>query len=85
MDYKIALIKGDGIGPDIVDQAILVLDKIGEKYGHSFHYKEALAGGAALDATGVPLPEETLKLCLESDSVFLGALGGTKWDDLQEN
>lgn len=82
MDYKIALIKGDGIGPDIVEQAVYVLDKIGEKYGHSFHYKEALAGGAALDSTGVPLPEETLKLCLESDSVFLGALGGPKWDHL---
>lgn len=82
MDYKIAVIKGDGIGPDIVDQALLVLDKIGEKFGHTFNYKEVLAGGAALDAVGVPLPEETVKVCKESDAVFLGAVGGPKWDVL---
>lgn len=82
MNYKIAVIKGDGIGPDIVDQALLVLDKIGEKYNHKFEYTEVLAGGAALDATGVPLPEETVKVCKNSDAVFLGAVGGAKWDVL---
>lgn len=85
MDYKIAVVKGDGIGPDIVDQAILVLDKIGKKYGHKFNYTEVLAGGAALDAVGVPLPEETVKVCKESDAVFLGAVGGPKWDVLPGN
>lgn len=85
MNYKIAVIKGDGIGPDIVDQALLVLDKIGEKYGHKFSFVEALAGGAAIDATGHPLPEETLKVCNSSDAVFLGAVGGPKWDVLPGN
>ncbi len=85
MEYKIAVVKGDGIGPDIVDQAILVLDKIGEKYGHKFNYTEVLAGGAALDAVGVPLPEETVKVCKDSDAVFLGAVGGPKWDVLPGN
>ena len=56
MNYNIAVIKGDGIGPDIVEQALAVMDKIGEKYGHGFNYTEVLAGGAALDAVGVPLP-----------------------------
>lgn len=82
MNYKIAVIKGDGIGPDIVDQAIKVLDKVGTKFGHKFEYTEVLAGGAALDATGVPLPDETVKVCKESDAVFLGAVGGDKWDTL---
>lgn len=82
MDFKIAVIKGDGIGPDIVDQALLVLDKIGSKYNHSFNYTELLAGGAALDAYNIPLPEETIRVCKESDAVFLGAVGGDKWDNL---
>ena len=82
MNYNIALLKGDGIGPEIVDSALLVLDKVAEKYGHEFHYQSLLAGGCAIDATGVPLPDETLKACLESDSVLLGAVGGPKWDTL---
>lgn len=85
MNYNIAVVKGDGIGPDIVDQAIKVLDKIGEKFNHKFNYTEVLAGGAALDAVGVPLPEETVKVCKESDAVFLGAVGGDKWDVLPGN
>jgi len=85
MDYKIAVVKGDGIGPDIVDQALLVLDKVGQKFGHNFKYTEVLAGGAALDAVGVPLPEDTIKVCKESDAVFLGAVGGPKWDVLPGN
>lgn len=82
MKYKIVLLKGDGIGPEIVNEATKVLDKIGEKFGHTFVYKEMLAGGCAIDATGVPLPEETMKACLECDSVLLGAVGGPKWDTL---
>lgn len=82
MNYNIAVIKGDGIGPDIVDQGLKVLDKVGEKFGHTFNYTEVLAGGAAIDATGKSLPEETLKVCKESDSVILGAVGGPKWDNL---
>lgn len=80
MEYKIAVIKGDGIGPEIVGEAIRVMDAIGEKFNHRFTYKEVLAGGAAIDATGNCLPEETVQTCLESDSVLLGAVGGPKWD-----
>ncbi len=82
MNYNIALLKGDGIGPEIVDSAVAVLKKIGEKYGHNFHFTDYLIGGAAIDATGKPLPEETVKGCLDSDSVLLGAVGGPKWDTL---
>lgn len=82
MDYKIAVVKGDGIGPDVVDSTIEILDKIGSIYGHNFIYKEALAGGAAYDVHGEPLPEETIKVCQSSDSVLFGAVGGDKWDDL---
>ena len=85
MEYNIALVKGDGIGPEIVDSAVTVLEKIGEKFGHSFRFTAYLAGGCAIDATGVPLPEETVKGCLESDSVLLGAVGGPKWDTLPAN
>lgn len=82
MEFKLALIKGDGIGPEIIDAAVAVLDEIGEKYGHKFHYEELLAGGIAIDVTGHPLPAETLKVCKASDSVLLGAVGGPKWENL---
>ncbi|MBP3481480.1 MAG: 3-isopropylmalate dehydrogenase [Clostridia bacterium] len=82
MNYNIALLKGDGIGPEIVDSAVAVLKKIGEKYSHTFNFSEYLMGGCAYDATGNPLPDETVKGCLESDSVILGAVGGPKWDTL---
>lgn len=82
MDYNLAVIKGDGIGPDIVDQATKLLDVVGEKYGHTFKYTEVLAGGAAIDATGQPLPQETIDVCKASDSVILGAVGGWQWDHL---
>ena len=82
MELKCAVIKGDGIGPDIVDQGIKVLDRIGEIYGHSFQYTEVLAGGAALDVTGEPLPQDTIDICKASDAVILGAVGGPKWDTL---
>lgn len=83
MDYKIALIKGDGIGPEIIDQAVRVLKSVEKKCGHSFKFEEVLAGGAAIDAEGVNLPERTLEVCKESDAVMLGAVGGPKWDDLK--
>lgn len=82
MNINLAVVKGDGIGPEIVTEAEKVLDKIGELYGHSFNYTDILAGGCAIDATGVPLPEESVKIAKESDSVLLGAVGGPKWDSL---
>lgn len=84
-DYKITLLKGDGIGPEIVNQAVKVLDKASEKFGFTVEYDEALLGGCAIDATGVPLPDETVAKCKASDSVILGAVGGPKWDTLPGN
>lgn len=80
--YKITVLKGDGIGPEIVDECIKVLDKAGEKFGFSFDYDYQLLGGAAIDATGVPYPKETELACKASDAVLLGAVGGPKWDTL---
>jgi len=81
-DYRIATIPGDGIGPDIVIETINVLNKIGKVYGHTFEYTEVLAGGIAIDKTGAPLPDETVKVCKASDAVLLGAVGGWQWDTL---
>ena len=75
------MLKGDGIGPEIVAEACKCLDAVGEKFGHSFAYDERLIGGAAIDAVGEPLPQETVDACLASDAVLLGAVGGPKWDD----
>lgn len=83
--YKITLLRGDGIGPEIVAEAIKVLDKAGERFGFAAKYTEALMGGCAIDATGVPLPQETVDRCLSSDAVLLGAVGGWKWDTLPGN
>ena len=85
MDFNIALLKGDGIGPEIVDSAVAVLEKIAAKYGHKFTFTPYLAGGCAIDATGVPLPDETVAKCKASDSVLLGAVGGPKWDSQPGN
>jgi len=82
MNYKIAVIPGDGIGPEVAEQALLVLDKVGERFGHNFEYKRVLAGGCAIDLRGEPLPPDVLVTCKESDAVLLGAIGGPKWDDL---
>jgi 3-isopropylmalate dehydrogenase len=82
MDFRIAVIRGDGIGPEVVGEAIKVMEKIGLQYKHSFQFTDVLAGGCAIDATGIPLPQETLDICKESDSVLLGAVGGWKWDVL---
>ena len=82
MQYDIALLKGDGIGPEIVDSAVRVLERVGAKFGHTFLFSSYLIGGAAIDQTGAPLPDETVDGCLKSDSVLLGAVGGPKWDAL---
>lgn len=84
-EFNIALLKGDGIGPEIVDSAVEVLEKIGEKYGHSFKFTAYPAGGCSIDATGEPLPQESIDGCKASDSVLLGAVGGPKWDNLPGN
>jgi 3-isopropylmalate dehydrogenase len=80
--YKIAVLPGDGIGVEIVPEAVKVLQAIGGKFGHEFSFTPALIGGAAYDAVGHPLPDSTLQLCRESDAVLLGAIGGPKWDSL---
>ena len=85
MKYSIALLKGDGIGPEIVDSAVCVLEKIGQKYGHEFKFTPYLIGGIAIDSCGEPLPKETVEGCLASDSVLLGAVGGPRWDTLPGN
>ncbi len=89
MNYNIAVIPGDGIGPEIVREARKVLDAVGAKYGHEFKYEEVLMGGVSIDATGVPLTEEALNTARESDSVLLGAVGGkvgeSKWYELPPN
>ncbi|MDR1766482.1 MAG: 3-isopropylmalate dehydrogenase [Lachnospiraceae bacterium] len=76
MEYQIALLPGDGIGPEIVREAKKVLEKIGNVYGHAFSFREALVGGAAIDATGAPLPQETLRIVRESNAVLMGSVGG---------
>lgn len=80
--YKIALIKGDGIGPEIIDEAIKVLDAVSLNEDFEFSYNEYLMGGIAVDVKGVPLPDETVEGCLNSDAVLFGAIGGEKWDTL---
>jgi len=80
--YKIAVLPGDGIGVEIVPEALKALKAIGEKFGHEFEFTEALIGGAAYDTVGHPLPERTLTACRASDAVLLGAIGGPKWDNL---
>ena len=82
MEKVIAVIKGDGIGPDIVSQAIRVLDKTAKIFGHKFTYKYLSAGGDAIDKYGIPLPDETLNEAKKSDAVLLGAVGGPKWDNM---
>ena len=85
MKLNIALLKGDGIGPEIVDSAVRVLSAVAEKFGHEFIFTPYDIGGVAIDKHGVPLPEETVKGCLAADSVLLGAVGGPKWDTLPGN
>lgn len=85
MEMHIALVPGDGIGPDIVREAVRVLDRIGEIYGHGISYSEVAAGGVSIDKYGVPLTEEALQTAASSDAVLLGAVGGPKWDHVPGN
>jgi 3-isopropylmalate dehydrogenase len=82
MEKTIALIPGDGIGPDVVAEAVNVLDAIAKKFGHKWTYKNVIAGGGAIDKFGHPLPQEQLDIALSSDAALLGAVGGPKWDDV---
>lgn len=82
-EFNIAVVSGDGIGPEVTAEAVNVLKKIGEKFNHIFNFKYVLAGGCAIDEFGVCLPEETLEICKQSDSVLLGAVGGPKWDNVE--
>ena len=89
MSYNIAVIPGDGIGPEIIREARKVLDRIGTVYGHEFSYTEVLMGGVSIDAYGVPLTDEALETAKKSDSVLLGAVGGdvgnSRWYDVAPN
>ena len=89
MEFHVAVIPGDGIGPEIVAEARKVLDRAGEKFGCQFTYRELLMGGASIDAYGVPLTDETLAAAKASDSVLLGAVGGdvgnSRWYDVAPN
>lgn len=80
--YTIAVLPGDGIGPEVTSQAVNIIKIAAKKYGHEFDIKEGLIGGCAIDACGTPLPQETIELCKKSDAVMLGAVGGPKWDVL---
>ena len=82
MKYRIALLKGDGIGPEIIDEATKCLNVVAEKFDHEFDYVTQIIGGEAIDAVGNPLPQETIDACLASDAVLMGAVGGPKWDTL---
>lgn len=81
--YSIAVLKGDGIGPEIVDEAIKVLKAIGKKFGHLFTFERGYLGGESIDRYGVPLSSETIEICKNSDAVLLGAVGGPKWDKIE--
>jgi len=81
MKLNIALLPGDGIGPEVIQQAIKVLGAISEKYNHTFEYVNALIGAIAIDETGYPLPDETLKICADADAILFGAIGDTKYDN----
>ena len=89
MEYNITLIPGDGIGPEIVDEARKVLDKVGKVYGHIFNYTKILMGGCSIDEYGVPLTDEAVQIAKSSDAVLLGAVGGnvgnSRWYDVAPN
>jgi 3-isopropylmalate dehydrogenase len=81
LNANIVLLPGDGIGPEVINEARKVLETVGRQFGHTYHFQEGAIGGIAIDETGTPLPEETLQMCLASDAVLLGAVGGPKWSD----
>ena len=80
MNYRIALIRGDGIGPEVVGEAVKVMETVGKKFGHHFEFVDVLMGGCAIDAVGKSYPDGTAELCRSCDAVLLGAVGGPKWD-----
>ena len=82
MDVRIAVLGGDGIGPEVTAESVKVLDAIASRFGHEFTYITGLVGGRAIDETGTALPDDTLNIVLGSDAVLFGAVGGPKWDDL---
>mgnify|MGYP003321522119 CR=1 FL=1 len=82
MEKNIALLRGDGIGPEVTAEAVKVLDTVAAKFGHTFSYDPVLIGGCSIDRHGVPITEEALSVCKASDGVLLGAVGGPKWDTL---
>ncbi|MEA4934152.1 MAG: 3-isopropylmalate dehydrogenase [Lawsonibacter sp.] len=84
MNYKIALIRGDGIGPEVVGEAVQVMETVGAKFGHGFEYVDVLMGGCAIDAVGKSYPDGTADLCRACDAVLLGAVGGPKWGHASE-
>jgi len=81
-NYDIAVLEGDGIGPEIMTEGLKVLDAVGEKYGHTFNWRKALIGGAAYDDGGHPFPDETAKICEDSAAIYFGSVGGPKWENL---
>jgi 3-isopropylmalate dehydrogenase len=82
MNYTIALVPGDGIGPEVLAPATEILDALGDKYGHVFHHVELEAGGKAIDHTGKPISEETVEAARQCDALLLGAVGGPQWEGL---
>jgi 3-isopropylmalate dehydrogenase len=83
MEFHVTVLPGDGIGPEVIAQALKVLQAVGEKFGHSFRLHDGLIGGIAIDTLGTALSDETLRMCKQCDAVLLGAVGGSKWDDPQ--
>lgn len=81
MQYKVAVLPGDGVGPEVVAEGVKILEVVGKKFGHEFQFCYGSIGGTAIDKFGVALNQETLKMCKQCDSVLLGAVGGAKWDD----
>ena len=81
MKYTIALLAGDGIGPEVINEAVKVSDAVAKKFGHEITWNPALTGAAAIDAVGVPYPDETHEICLAADAVLFGAIGHPKYDN----
>lgn len=85
MNFNVVLLPGDGVGPEIIDAAVAVLNAVERKYGHNFHMRPMPVGGSAIDSTGVPLPKETLDACKAANAVLLGAVGGPKWESVSSH
>ncbi|KPL24680.1 MAG: 3-isopropylmalate dehydrogenase [Phycisphaerae bacterium SM1_79] len=83
MEFNVAVLRGDGIGPEVITEALKALQVVGEKFGHSFYLHDGLIGGVAIDTLGTALADETLRMCKQCDTVLLGSVGGSKWDDPQ--